>query len=114
MVVLFVQSSIGSLSIPDFDIDWFDKILHFIVFGILGALTARGFRNSKIQGIRRNYIAFSILICILYGLQDEIHQSFVPGRYASTLDWLADIFGILFFVMSYKWYRNSRGSKEGE
>ena len=30
----------------------------------------------------------------LYGATDEWHQSFVPGRDASVLDWLADLCGV--------------------
>jgi len=32
-------------------------------------------------------------ISVLYGASDEFHQSFVPGRDASVLDWLVDTAG---------------------
>ena len=35
-----------------------------------------------------------ILLGALYGLTDEWHQSFVPGREVSALDWLADLCGV--------------------
>ena len=46
----------------------------------------------------------SIFIGSIYGLSDEFHQSFVPYRNASMLDFLADFFGLLFsqiLIFSY-------------
>ncbi len=36
-------------------------------------------------------IAFAL--AVLYGFSDEVHQAFVPGRFASEADVLADAFG---------------------
>ena len=35
--------------------------------------------------------AFAIIA--LYGLSDEYHQSFVPGRTATIVDWFLDLIG---------------------
>ena len=40
----------------------------------------------------------SILLSSLYGISDEIHQSFVPYRTADVMDALADIIGSAFGV----------------
>ena len=111
MLIIFIQSSIGSLRIPDIDFKLTDKIVHFLVFGILGILTARGLVNSNIKIIRENYISFTLIICILYGASDEIHQYYVPGRHSELLDWVADVLGILVMVWLYKIYRNHRALK---
>ena len=36
-----------------------------------------------------------MLAIALYGLMDEVHQAFTPGRIADPLDWLADVVGAL-------------------
>jgi VanZ family protein len=102
MLMLFVQSSLGQLELPDFGIDWFDKILHFVVFGILGFLTTRGMNHSSNQFLKQKYFAMGILISVLYSITDEVHQYFVPGRYASLLDLIADILGIIMFAWIYR------------
>ena len=102
MLVIFIQSSIGHLPLPKIEFDLADKILHFLVFGILAIFTVRGFKNSGFSFIKENYFLFSILICVLYGASDEIHQYFVPGRDASWADWMADTLGIVVMAWLYK------------
>jgi VanZ family protein len=35
----------------------------------------------------------ALLLCLLYGMSDEFHQSFVPDRTPSVLDVAADTIG---------------------
>jgi VanZ family protein len=37
----------------------------------------------------------AVLLASLYGVSDEAHQAFVPGRSADAVDWLADTVGAL-------------------
>ncbi len=37
-----------------------------------------------------------IIFCSFYGVFDEWHQSFVPGRNSDVFDWLADTMGGVF------------------
>lgn len=45
-------------------------------------------RRRGVTGI--SSIIFSLLICILYAISDEIHQVFVPGREAQVKDVIID------------------------
>ncbi len=112
MTIIFIQSSIASIKIPDIEFDLADKIAHFIMFGFLGILTARGLKNSQNIRIKKNYMFLTICICVLYGASDEVHQYFVPGRHASWGDWIADILGVIAFVFIYKWYSNYQSLKK--
>jgi len=69
-----------------------DKIIHAFAYMPLGFLFYISLRASGV----RNYlfVAASLLACI-YGISDEIHQFFVPGRYASLGDVVADAVGAL-------------------
>lgn len=42
-----------------------------------------------------------VSITSLYGFMDEIHQSFVPGRYCSLWDWVADTSGAILGAVLY-------------
>ncbi len=49
------------------------------------------------------YILVTAFVLVaLYGLSDEYHQSFVPGRTATLWDWLVDLLGALvaWFIIS--------------
>ncbi len=68
-----------------------DKLLHAIEYSALGALLV-----PALQLAGRSPGAALVLaagLASLYGASDEIHQSFVPGRNADVLDWVADTLG---------------------
>lgn len=60
-----------------------DKLAHTLEYALLGFLLSRAFSNP----------GAAFVIASLYGVSDEFHQSFVPGREASIGDWLADSLG---------------------
>ena len=74
----------------------FDKVLHFLGYALLGALFLRAFYTTSINHRLKLIFVLSVLFSGLYGISDEIHQSFVPYRDASAMDALADILGSAF------------------
>ncbi len=68
-----------------------DKVAHFSVYAVLGALVARAI--WPVRAKRR--LAVAALALGLFGAIDEWHQNFIPGRDASLADWLADSSGAL-------------------
>ena len=98
---IFWQSSYpGIISEPLFPHD--DKVLHFGAYALLAILTARNLKAEKPFWSPIKIKIIVILFASLYGLSDEIHQAFVPSRYASAYDFLADctgsIAGCLFYM----------------
>jgi len=69
----------------------FDKVLHAGVYGVLGLLVYRAFRILSRSGWTA--AQRTLIVCALYALTDEAHQSFIPGRSAELGDWFADVFG---------------------
>ncbi|MGR9116795.1 MAG: VanZ family protein [Gammaproteobacteria bacterium] len=84
---IFWLSDQASLNVPM----WFphqDKIHHAGAYFIMAVFAWRTFRHAFSKpGL------ITLLFCGLYGISDEWHQSFVDGRYADILDWLADFTG---------------------
>lgn len=70
-----------------------DKIIHLVCFAGLGFFWTWWFKKKDWLHKPLKQILYVTLIVAAYGLVDEIHQYFVPGRYASALDWLADVAG---------------------
>ena len=74
------------------------SILHMIEYAILSILLSRAFINSKNTIFKENAIHLAIIIAILYGVTDEIHQYLVPGRVFSALDIVANGIGSAFVL----------------
>ncbi len=93
-ILIFIGSSIPSDSLPSFTIKMKDLILHFIEYTILGLLLALAVVQSPGR-LSRKLFTMVLLIGILYGGSDEIHQKFVMGRHCTFSDFLADSAGVL-------------------
>jgi len=60
------------------------KGTHFIVYSVLAFCVAHSFKYYVSKYIRLLFYAW--LIASIYGVADEIHQYFVPGREMALLD----------------------------
>ncbi|MCI0604185.1 VanZ family protein [bacterium] len=84
-----------------------DKVLHFFEYSFFAFLLWRAFARERFWTLEIRRVIAVILIGSLYAASDEIHQSYVPGRYASIYDWVADVAGILgmitLMVFRLKW-----------
>ncbi len=108
MGVIFLLSSAElSIRLPGSS----DKVLHALVFGLLAALwvVALGFGTLR--------IGLAFLFAASWGILDEVHQAFVPGRNASWGDLLADAAGAALFTIGAALlvhWRRGRGLAEAE
>ena len=100
-LLIYIQSSHPSIqSQPDWP--FIDKILHFAGYALLGALFLRAFKTTPIKQNLKLVLILSVLLSALFGISDEIHQSFVPFRTADPMDVLADILGSIAGVYLYQ------------
>lgn len=92
MAAIFQASASPSAAVPG---RGWDKLLHFLAYGLLAVLMLRALADGDPgrAGWRRTTVA--AILAILYGLTDEWHQSFVPGRLAEGADVVADAAGAL-------------------
>jgi VanZ family protein len=76
-----------------------DKICHAGAYGVL-AFTCIFALQPSIAG--KSFLAPGIgiiLFCFLYGVSDEFHQSFIPGRSPEWQDLVADAVGSTLVVL---------------
>ena len=95
LVILALTITPGR-NVPRVEIEGLDKVVHFLLFGILMFLTMRGFTKEK-KRITWTYnpAIVSFTICLFYGILIEFIQLFVPGRSFSPYDIAANSAGIL-------------------
>jgi len=95
LLLILIGSSIPGKSVPIvFALTW-DKLLHVIEYFLLGVLGYRAYEN------RHKHITILIATFgILFGCIDEMWQSFIPGRYPSYYDVIADGIGVILGVIT--------------
>jgi VanZ family protein len=93
MAAIFIESS--QSHVPDLPAGLSNHTGHFIAYGVLAAALLRAFAAMRWSGVTIATAAGALLIASAYGVTDEFHQRFVPGRFSGADDWLADTLGAL-------------------
>jgi len=92
-LIIFLFSSRPTKNVSEFY--WTDFIVkksaHIVVYGIFTALTYRALKENGVS--KKNSAYWAILFSIFYGITDEFHQSFVPGRGSTLRDIIFDTIG---------------------
>jgi len=83
-----------------------DKLIHAMAYALMALLAWQAGRHWL--KTRSSMTLVTTIFCIVYGLSDEWHQSFVAGRDASPWDWLADTTGSLFMALWLGGYLTSK------
>ena len=89
--LIYFLSSLSTISLPK-GIWSFDKVIHCVEYGVLAFLIARAIRAPSGQRLALVAVA-AWFLSTLYGMSDEFHQYFVPGRSSDGYDILADSVG---------------------
>ena len=99
-VIIYIQSSYPSPeSLPSFEFS--DKLFHFGAYAALGILFYRAYQTLPIKHNFQLILLLSMISASLYGVSDEIHQTFVPYRDGSFSDVIADALGAVSGVYLY-------------
>ena len=112
-VIFFLSSQPGdTLDLPD--VPDIDKLLHALAYGTLAATAL--FAVAPKFRLRRPLLAsvMIVLFCVAYGISDEFHQSFVPGRTPSCWDLAADSVGAILVVSGWWLIRKQRSEDRAQ
>jgi len=104
MVFIFVSSSLPGKDIPSL-FPFQDVLFHLAIYALLAYFFARALKNTYSGLTLSKIIYFTVVFGLAYGLTDELHQLFVPGRCASGLDLLTDGLGSFLGSLVYRWPR---------
>jgi VanZ family protein len=105
MVFIFIMSSQeqfpGTFGVSIFLLT---VVAHLFLYGTLSLLLLFAFAGS--QRPTRSMMAVAIICAALYGVSDEFHQSFVPGRDASVFDLCVNTVGATVAVIGGSYARS--------
>lgn len=85
-----------------------DKAAHLAVYGLLAAATLFAFNPVSRQKNSRRVVGITLFFCLCFGISDEFHQYFIPGRSVSGLDLLADCLGAVLVCLLWQLARKPR------
>lgn len=103
-LTLFILTSLPGRSLPKVILILTDKAKHLIAYLILSFLLNFAIHFQKKFKKFNNHSGISaFMIIAVYGLLDEIHQIFIPGRYFEWLDFLSDLIGGLIGILAAQW-----------
>lgn len=105
MAIIFFLSSQQNISVSDeMSVNFsFFKTLHIVEYALLTFLFFRALVLTK--SLLDSYaVSLSASMSLIYGISDEIHQTFVPSRAGHPRDVLIDSIGIL--LMALFLYKN--------
>ena len=91
MAAIFVVS--GSSSPPGLPASISDVMAHAVAYAALGATMLRAVAGADRSRITVGGVLLAVVLTVSYGLTDEIHQAFVPGRTPELRDLAADAAG---------------------
>ncbi|MBW2465915.1 MAG: VanZ family protein [Deltaproteobacteria bacterium] len=109
-IIFYLSHQPGDLlQLPSFPA--IDKLAHFIAYGTLAGTFLYALNPFATDKNGAVVAIMAVLFCIIFGISDEYHQSFIPGRSVSSLDVLADALGALFVTVS--WFLKNKHKVSG-
>jgi VanZ family protein len=90
MAVVFFVSSLSHLGRARRVPDW---VSHPIEYGVGAALVCRALEGGRRRALTMSTALTATLLTTAYGVTDEYHQSFVPGRTSDRADVAKDLAG---------------------
>jgi VanZ family protein len=91
MAAIFFASSLPTT--PHLPGDPANYLGHASAYAALAASVLRGFARARWSGVSAPAALRAWIASAAYGVTDELHQRYVPGRYPAVDDWFADAAG---------------------
>jgi VanZ family protein len=90
MLAIFFVSNMQVAPLPE---EVSDKTAHLWAYAGLAVLAVRAVGGGLPCRVALRVALLAFAIAAGYGISDELHQLFVPGRSGDLLDWFADASG---------------------
>ncbi|WP_108668884.1 VanZ family protein [Peribacillus acanthi] len=112
MIAIWIMSSLPDNAVVELPDSYWDRMikesLHLVEFGLLYlffvvALVVNGRLTPK-------WSLIAAILAGLYGITDEIHQSFVPYRSATLIDVVKDLIGVTaaYFHVRFHYFKRKK------
>ena len=76
-----------------------DKVEHFTAYAGFALTILWGLAGGRLSAMSWGTALGAVAVASVYGVTDELHQYFVPGRSCDVRDWMADTSGAAIAVI---------------
>ncbi len=101
VILIITLSSLNQRMVSNYSWGVQDFILHFIEYHFYGVTLIWAVLRDKPWHELRSSYRLAASIGAVSAMADEIYQSFVPTRYATIEDVVADIFGVILSLITF-------------
>lgn len=101
VLLILGLSSLNQSTVAKFSWGIQDFILHAIEYNLLGVTLIWAILRDKPWHELKSSYRLSVSIGALIGILDEFYQSFIPGRFSTVEDVVADVFGVILSIISF-------------
>jgi VanZ family protein len=102
MALIFSVSSLPGKDVPPL-FPYQDIVYHFLVYLALGLFFSRALLRTNDNLPTLKIFVFTVVFAAVYGISDEFHQTFVPGRTACGFDVFIDTIGGFTGAKVFSW-----------
>ena len=101
VILIFALSSLNQRIVANLSWGIEDFLLHFIEYHFYGVTLIWAVMRDKPWHELRTSYRLAASIGAVSAIGDEIYQSFVPTRYSTIEDVVADIFGVILSIITF-------------
>jgi thioredoxin 1 len=98
--LILVMTSMPRVPVAMPQVSGIDKMSHFAVYGVLGLLLMRAFIGRSGCTVARAAVG-TLGAGALFGALQELNQTWIPGRGAELLDFVANVGGLMLAVVTF-------------
>jgi VanZ family protein len=110
--IIYFISSIDGKALPEYGRFNFDKVAHFVEYGILTLLVIRVVKGSFPRlGVLGAAMLVAVFVLVFAAL-DERHQIMTPNRSCSLADFIADFVGFGAAILGFVYREEDRGEQK--
>lgn len=101
VILIITLSSLNQRIVSTYSWGIQDFVLHFIEYNIYGVTLIWAVLRDKPWRELRSSFRLAASMGAVSAIGDEFYQSFVPSRYSTMEDVVADIFGVILSIITF-------------
>lgn len=101
VILIFALSSLNQQFVVNYSWSIDDFLLHFVEYNLYGVTLIWAVMKDKPGSELKTSYRLAVSIGALSAIADEFYQSFIPSRFSTIEDVVADVFGVILSIITF-------------